>query len=524
MSNPFEDADALYRVLVNSEGQYSLWPADIAVPAGWATAHDADSRKNCLEYVEAQWADMRPDSLVQAQRTRKADDASARRPLSANEEFMCAFDRGDDLGVFGPRGIVLAGWRVRGQLDVATVQLALDDVVARHEALRTTIIRDKDAPYARVSPPSPVALTVVDLPSAAGEADRECLAHEFLDEVDRHGRLGSTELPLLRATLARFDEDDAVFVLVTNHLASDGWSMHVLMRDFAICYATRRGLPAPELPVTRQLGEYAHWQQEVRNSESAAIAREYWQDTLSGGEMLILPTDRPRRLDVPPVYSVYRFVLDQELAGAATALAKSLHSSPFMVLFACFNLFLHRRTGVTDIVSPVITSGRTEPGFEDTVGTLFNFLPIRTDVSGCASFADLVRRTRASLLEAYSYELPFGEIIAKSEPELMAGPIMNVSSVVSAFQISQFPPETGADDIGGLRFSALRRRLKSLVDVSEIPDGNLWELDLHPDGDVVGVVKYNSLDFDLPTIAAMVDEYRELLLASLKSPDAALPK
>ncbi|MFG2566254.1 condensation domain-containing protein [Streptomyces sp. NPDC048567] len=452
-----------------------------------------------------------------------AVDASARRPLSANEEFMCAFDRGDDLGVFGPRGVVLAGWRVRGPLDEATVQLALDDVVARHEALRTTIIRDQGAPYALVSPPCPAPLTVIDLPETESEADRELLAHEFLDEVDRDSRLGAKELPLLRATLARFDASDSVFVIVTNHLASDGWSMQVLMNDFVTCYALRRGLPSPGLPGTRQLGEYAYWQQEARDSEAATLAREYWKDTLSGGEMTILPTDRPRRLDVPPVYSVYRFVLDAELAGATTALAKSLHSSPFMVLFACFNLFLHRRTGVTDLVSPVITSGRTEPGFEDTVGTLFNFLPIRTDVSGCASFADLVRRTRASLLEAYSYELPFGEIIAKSEPELMAGPIMNVSSVVSAFQISQFPPED-TEEIGGLRVSALRRRLNSLVDVSEIPDGNLWELDLHPDGDVVGVVKYNSLDFDLPTIVAMVDDYRELLLASLKSPDAALPK
>ncbi|MEU6094745.1 MbtH family protein [Streptomyces sp. NPDC047079] len=69
MSNPFEDPDALYLVLVNSEGQYSLWPADIAVPAGWVTAHDMDSRSNCLEYVEARWTDMRPNSLVQAERS-----------------------------------------------------------------------------------------------------------------------------------------------------------------------------------------------------------------------------------------------------------------------------------------------------------------------------------------------------------------------------------------------------------------------------------------------------------------------
>ena len=452
-------------------------------------------------------------------------DTTGRRPLSANEEFMCIFDRGDDLGVFGPRGIVLAGWRIRGPLDLASVQLALNDVVARHEVLRTSIIRGTDDPHARVHPPCPVDLTVVDLPSAAGEGDRERRAHEFLNEIDRTGRLGATKMPLLQATLGRFDDEDAVLVFVTNHLVSDGWSMHVIMRDFAICYATRRGLPAPELPVMRQYGEYAVWQQEARNSESAAIALEYWQEQLAGANALTLPTDRPRRLDVPPVYAVYRFLLDRELTGATASLADSLNSSSFMVLFACFNLFLHRRTGATDIATPIVTFGRTEPGFEHTVGALFNFLPIRTDLSGCANFADLVHRTRSALLEAYSYELPFNDIIAKSAPELMRSPTMNVNSVGTAFEIAQVPPELEAEEsFGDIRYSALRRRLISDVDTSEIPDGNLWDFDLDPAGELVGVVKYNSLDFDQSSIVAMVDEFRELLRASLKSPDSPLPQ
>jgi condensation enzyme len=454
----------------------------------------------------------------------RTGDAIARRPLSANEEFLYAFDRGNDLGVFGPRGLVLGGWRLHGQLDMTTVQLALNDVVARHEVLRTSIIRDKDAPYACVYPPSPVDLTVVDLPSAAGQADRERRAHEFLNEVDRVGRLAATQMPLLQATLGRFDDDDAVLVLVTHHTVSDGWSMHVIMRDFAICYATRRGLPAPELPVMRQYGEYVSWQQQARHRESAAIAREYWQTKLAGGTFLTLPTDRPRQLDVPPAYSVYRFLFDRELASATTSLAKSLHSSSFMVLYACFNLFLYRRTGVSDIVSPIIASGRTEPEFEQTVGPLFNFLPIRTDLSDCASFSDLVHRTRAALLEAYSYEQPFNEIIAQSDPELMRGPTTNVNSVITAFQISQFPQELEAEGIGDVSYTGLRRRLISSDDASEIPDGNLWDFDLDPAGDVVGHVRFNGLDFDQSTIIAMIDEYRELLRASLRDPDSALPR
>jgi hypothetical protein len=136
-----------------------------------------------------------------------------------------------------------------------------------------------------------------------------------------------------------------------------------------------------------------------------------------------------------------------------------------------------------------------------------------------------VRRTRAALLEAYSYELPFNDIIAQSAPELMRSPTMNVNSVGTAFQISQVAPELAAEaGIGDIRYTALSRRLISDVDTSEIPDGNMWELDLDPAGDMVGVVKFNSLDFDQSTIVAMIDEYRELLRASLKSPDSALPQ
>ena len=453
-------------------------------------------------------------------RLARAGDAVAKRHLSANEKFLCSLDRGDEFGVFGVRGIVMGGWRMRGLLDLPTVQLALNDVVARHEVLRTAIVRDDGAPYACVYPPCRAELTVVGLSPAGDEADRENRAHEFLNEVDDRGSCDPARMPLLRATLGRFDDDDAVLALVTHHTVSDGWSIHLIMRDFAVFYAKRRGLPAPELPEVRQYGEYASWQQRARETESAAIARQYWQDKLAGGKFLTLPTDRSRR-DVPPVYSVYRFVYDQELVGATTLLARSLHSSPFMVLFACFNLFLHRRTGVSDIVTPTFTSGRAEPEFEQTVGPLFNFVPIRTELSGCVSFVDLVKRTRATLLEAYTYELPFSEIAAQAEPELME-PIMKMDGVTTGFETFQYPQELEARVIGDVRYTGLGRRLISSADTSEIPDGNLWDFALDPAGDLVGAVRFNGLDFDQPTIVAMIDEYRELLRASLKSPDSAL--
>src|SRR6185503_6608215 len=195
-----------------------------------------------------------------------------------------------------------------------------------------------------------------------------------------------------------------------------------------------------------------------------------------------------------------------------------------MVFYACFNLFLHRRTGVTDIIAPTLTSGRAEPEFHQTVGPLFNFMPIRTDISDCPTFRELVNRTRASLLEAYSYELPFREIMAEAEPELMRGPLLDTHGVTTALEVFQSPQALVDELIGDVRYTALRRRLISADDASEIPDGNLWAFDLDPAGDLVGIAVFNSLDFDLSTVVAMIDEYRELLRSSLASPDSALPR
>lgn len=449
-----------------------------------------------------------------------ANKGTERRHLSASQAFMCSFDRGDDLGAFGPRNFVTAGWRLRGRLDTATLQAALDDVAERHEGLRTLIVRDEGEPYGRLYPPSPVELTVTDLSSAVDDAGRERRAHEFLNEVEG-GRCDISQMPLLHARLGWFDNDDAVLVLVAHHTVSDAWSMHLMLRDVAIRYAVRRGLPAPRLPAMRQYGEHASWEREMLAGKSAAVAREYWRARLAGGKFLTLPTDRVRQLDGVPVYSVYRFLVDQEVFSATNALAKSMRSSPFMVLYACYNLFLHRRTGVTDIVAPTFTFGRKEPEFHETVGLFFNLLPVRTDMSDCVTFHDLVTKTRTTLLEAISYELPFREIALLAEVDLMQ-PFLDPNGVVNTFEVNHYPQTLVGELIGDIRFTGLRRRLISATDTSELPNGTLWDFDLDPAGDMVGLVKYNSLEFDESTVVAMVDEYEELLRASLEYPGSAL--
>jgi len=393
--------------------------------------------------------------------------------------------------------------------------------VVRHEGLRTSIVRNEGDHHARVNPASSVTLTITDLSAAGDEAARDHHAHEFLNEVESDARCRLTEMPLLRAVLGRFDDHDAVLALITHHTVSDGWSMELLIRDLATLYAARRGLSVPELPEMRQYGDYATWEEQHMADATVDRARDYWRGKLAGGKFVTLPTDRVRRFEVTAVYSVHRFLIDAEVTTAVVAFAKSMRSSPFMVLYSAFNLLLHRRTGFSDIVAPMISSGRAEPGFHETVGSFLNFIPVRTDLSDCATFRDLVHKSRTACLEALSYEVPFREIAAHVDPEAMA-PFMDPGGVVSAFEVFQYSVAMDGQQIGDMRYTDLRRRLISDSNTSHIPNGILWVLDTDPAGDVVGSVKFNRHDFDEASIVAIVDEYRELLRTSLAFPDSPL--
>lgn len=443
-----------------------------------------------------------------------------KQELSASQEFLCNFDRGDRHGVFGPRHLIVAGWRLRGPVQPETLEASLQDVLARHEALRTRIVRGP-RPHALVYQPGPVNLQVHYLPPTP-ETTREHRAHEFLNDVEA-GNLNPAKPPMLRAELGRFDSEDAVLALVTHHTVSDAWSMHVILRDVAICYAMRRGLEAPHLADRRPYSELAPSQRHTPD-EDTEVALAYWRNHLIGAQFLTLPTDHRRNLESPPVYSVHRFSVNRHVIKTATSLASSMRCSPFMVLYACFNLFLHRRTGTTDITTPILTSGRTDASFEETVGPFFNFLPIRTNVAACRTFRDVLTKTRTALLDAYSYELPFRDIATQAPPQLMQNPIAATCGVTTGFEVFHNPQSFENHRIGDIRYTSLRRRLLSASNTSEIPDGNLWDFDLHTTEDTIGLVKYNSLDFDGSTIELMVEEYLWLLKGAMADPDALLPQ
>ncbi|GAA3038459.1 condensation domain-containing protein [Streptosporangium longisporum] len=436
-------------------------------------------------------------------------------PLSFHQEFLCAFDTGTTEGPFGPRYHVVGAWRLRGELDLTALEAALGDVVARHEALRTVIVRDGERPYQRVLAPCSPRLTVRDLGGCPAD-ERESRAEELLNEVES-GTNDACEVPLLRAVVGRFDDTDAVLVLNAHHTAADAWSIDVILRDLLACHAARAEGTEPDLPDVPQYQEYARHERENADSPAAVAARAYWRDTLRDARITALRSDRPRSAGAPKATSWHRFAVDTEVASAAVSLAGELKSSPFMVLFAAYQVFLSRLTGTDDLVVPTFTPGRGNARFHETVGSFINFLPLRTDLSGCGTFRDVVRRTRQACLGAYSHDVPFVQILGEA-PTLMA-PVASDDLQVSAFQAISSPYLATDERAGGLTYSKLWRRTVSQEVGSDVPDGILWTLHIGPSNDMVGSLGFNSNRFDADTMSRMLADFLRVLRAAVTAPD-----
>jgi hypothetical protein len=421
-------------------------------------------------------------------------------PLSLNQEFNSLFDAGGDDGPFGCRNHVVVGWRVTGErpIDVDVLREALLDVVRRHEALRTRITGPDGDRRQEILPPSPVRLDVRDFPAVA-VASRADRAETLIHEVET-GTISAHDAPFLRAVLARFDDRDAVLVLMVHHLSVDGQSMALIIRDLAHCYAARTGHDGADLPVAPQYREYGIWEREAAVS---AKAREFWRRRLDGARFTAIPTDMPRSAGLAESSARHRFLIPGDAMAALDRVARSNRATRFMAIAAVYQLLLQRLTGATDVVMATFTPGRAGGLFDETVGTLYNFLPLRTDLTGCTSYVDVLQRVRRTCLEAFSHDIPAMQIFAEA-PQLM-DTVMTDDATAMVFE--SVPTDSVVDAPGDLRFVRITRLLRSQELASAIPDGALWDINMDPSGDGIGAIAYKRNLFREDTIASMAEEF-----------------
>jgi amino acid adenylation domain-containing protein len=431
-------------------------------------------------------------------------------PLSFEEEGLWLVDQLEpDSALYN----IPIGLRIKGTVDVLVLQRCLNEILERHEALRTHFELEGGHPVQVVGPAVPLEMPLVDLSGMPGdkgenEALRLCNAEAQRPFVLRR------EI-LFRAMLFRLAEKDHLLFLNVHHIVADGWSVNVLVRELTILYQAftdGKSSPLPPLPI--QYADYAVWQRGRLQGESLEKQLGYWREKLAGIPALLeLPTDRLR-----PAISRYRGAevsreLPQGLVDELGKFTRQEGTTLFIVLLSAFQALLQRYTGQGDVPVGTPVAGRNWKGAEDLVGFFVNTVVLRGDLGGDPSFRTLLKQTQEMALEAFVHQdVPFELLVKDLQPK-------RNTSYSALFQVMlaflELSPET--THCAGLEISTLI--LNSGTSKFD------FTLFVRKRGEALQLVaEYNTDLFDAQTIERMLGHYQKLLEGIISNPDGKISR
>jgi amino acid adenylation domain-containing protein len=338
-------------------------------------------------------------------------DRDAPLPLSYAQQRLWFLEQLGDLG-----GTYHVSMRLRllGGLHRAALARALDRLVARHEALRTTFAVRNGEPEQRIGPDTtPFALTEHDLAGEAPDALERVMEGEAAAPFDLERG------PLIRGRLVRLAEDDHVLLLAMHHIVSDGWSMGVFVDELSRLYAAfREGRPDPLSPLPVQYADYAAWQRRWVEDEVLEAQADYWTRTLAGAPALLeLPADRPRPQRQDHAGARLTLELDEALTAGLQALGRRHGTTLFMTLLAGWAAVLARLSGQEEVVIGTPTANRGRREIEGLIGFFVNTLALRVDLSARPTVTELLRQVKRRTLEAQqNQDIPFEQVVDLVQP------------------------------------------------------------------------------------------------------------
>jgi amino acid adenylation domain-containing protein len=380
-----------------------------------------------------------------------AIDRGGDLPLSFAQERLWFLDQ---LAPASPLYNVPVALRLHGGLSVAALAATLGEIVRRHEVLRTGFASPDGPPLQRIAPPAALPLPLLPLidlsalPAARREAEMLALA-----AAEARRGFDLKQPPLLRAGLLRLDADEHALLVTLHHIASDGWSMGVLVREVVALYGNlREGLPSPlpELPL--QYADFAAWQRRHIAGDKLESELRYWREELAGAPTVVeLPADHPR----PPLVGVrgchLRVAVAPEATAALQTLARQEGATLFMTLFAALALHLRRYSGQDELLIGSPVAGRNRQEIEGLIGFFVNTLVLRARMAGRPTFRALLARVRETTLAAYAHQdLPFEKLV--DHLEIARDP--SRSPLFQVLFVLQNAPHA-ALELPGLRLAAL---------------------------------------------------------------------
>jgi acyl transferase domain-containing protein len=401
--------------------------------------------------------------------------------------------------------------RMSGRLNIEALERSLNEIVRRHEVLRTRFVSRNGQLMQAIEPFWRVPLSFTDL-GGLPETEREERVRQLARE-EAQMPFDLTQGPLLRVHLIKLDEEEHVALFCMHHIISDGWSFGVLVREVSALYeafSLNQPSSLPELPI--QYADFAAWQRQQLQGAAFEARLDYWKRQLGGSlPFLNLPTDRPR-----PIAQTFQganefFTLTPEATLALKALARQEGTTLYTLLLAAFQTLLHRYTEQDDIIVGSPIAGRNMVETEGLIGLFINTLALRSDCSGNPMFRQFLRAVRETTRNAFAnQELPFELVVEALQPErsLSHNPLFQVF-----FNFQNTPAQFL--EIRGLTLSRLEfdnRAVALDLILNMIESGEQLN----------GAIQYSTSLFDASTIVRMIGRFEKLLHSIAAQPDTSL--
>ena len=390
--------------------------------------------------------------------------------------------------------------RLTGDLDVAALNASLDEIVRRHETLRTSFAEVDGKPSQVVAPHSTLSIPLVDF-SALAEAEREVMIHRLVI-ADSATPFDLATGPLMRCRLLRLGDRDHLVLFTLHHIVFDGWSVGVLVHEFSVLYRharERRPSPLPELEI--QYADFAAWQRGWLSGEVLERELDWWLDQIgSAPRVLEVPTDRPRPAVQSYAGAVRPVRLSAELTEAAKRLSRERGTTLFMTLVAGFEVLLSKWSGAEQLLVGSPIANRRQAQVEALIGFFVNTLVLRGDLRGDPTFHDLLDQARERSLSAYAHQdLPFEKLVdeLQAERDLSRSPVFQV-----VFSLQNAP--AGSLELPGLTLSlpppaARTAKFDLVVSLAAADRG------------MTGAIEYSSDLFDATTVDRLAKQFQVVL-------------